>query len=345
MIVVPTGRRSGLAVVLDPGLSLGEDPRPYVLTVDRQVRRLSVVDFPVAPQVLDRIRIPRGFAPRSANARRDLAATLRARTDGLEIPRTGRRARTHEEDLELSHLRARMRAHPCHGCADREQHARWAERAARLRTENEGLQRRLDARTNSIARQFDRICSVLAELGYLDGDGPDPHVTEGGRRLARIYGESDLLSMECLRAGLWDGMGPAELAAACSVLVYESRGGDVGGAPPPRIPPAVRPAVDETSRLWGRLENLEKRHGLPPTRQPDTGFAGAVYRWADGATLRSVLTGSELTAGDFVRWCKQVVDFLGQLVDAAPGTEVARSARSAIDGMRRGVVAVSVEAE
>jgi ATP-dependent RNA helicase HelY len=32
VIVVPTGRRAGVAVVIDPGLSLGEDPRPFVLT-------------------------------------------------------------------------------------------------------------------------------------------------------------------------------------------------------------------------------------------------------------------------------------------------------------------------
>jgi ATP-dependent RNA helicase HelY len=343
VIVVPAGRRAGLAVVVDPGLTLGEDPRPFVLTLDRQVRRLSVVDFPVAPQVLDRIRIPRGFSARSANSRRDLAATLRARTDGIDIPKPGRRARSHEEDHELTALRARMRAHPCHGCADREQHARWAERAWRLRTENAGLQRRLEARTNSIARQFDRICTVLAEMGYLSDDSPTPTVTPAGRQLSRIYGESDLLAMECLRAGLWEGMGAPDLAAACSALVYESRGGDTGMAAPPRVPGSIREPLDTTMTLWDRLQVLEKRHGLPTTRQPDVGFAWAVHRWAGGGTLRTVLTGSELTAGDFVRWCKQVMDFLGQLVAAAPGTELARTARQGIDLMRRGVVAVTID--
>jgi ATP-dependent RNA helicase HelY len=341
--MVPSGRRSGPAVVLDPGLSLGEDPRPFVLTLDRQVRRLSVMDFPAAPQVVDRVRIPRTFAARSANARRELAATLRKRVDGLDLPAPSRRARSHEEDHELAALRARMRAHPCHGCADREQHARWAERAWRLRTETAGLQRRLDARTNSIARQFDRICLVLAERGYLTDAGPTPGVTPAGQQLSRIYGESDLLALECLRAGLWDGLGPAELAAACSTLVYESRGGDSAGQPPPRVPGSIRPAVDSTMRLWAELEVLEKRHGLPATRQPDLGFAWAVHRWAGGANLRTVLEGAELTGGDFVRWCKQVMDFLGQLTAAAPGTALARTAGLAIDEMRRGVVAVGPE--
>jgi ATP-dependent RNA helicase HelY len=313
--------------------------------MDRQVRRLGVVDFPTPPQVLTRIRIPRSFAPRSANARRELAATLRTRLEGVEVPRPSRRRGHHEEDAEIASLRQRLRAHPCHGCDEREQHARWAERAGRLRAENAGLQRRLESRTNSIARQFDRICTVLAELGYLSDDGQAPQVTGPGRQLSRIYGESDLLALECLRAGLWAPLGPAELAAACSVLVYEARGGDTPDAAPPRVPPAIRPAVAETSRLWERLENLEKRHGLPPTRQPDVGFAWAVHRWAGGGTLRSVLTGSELTAGDFVRWCKQVMDFLGQLVAAAPGTELAATARSAIDALRRGVVAVTIEDE
>jgi ATP-dependent RNA helicase HelY len=92
----------------------------------------------------------------------------------------------------------------------------------------------------------------------------------------------------------------------------------------------------------GALEVLDRRHGLPATRQPDLGFAWAVHRWAAGGTLRSVLEGSELTAGDFVRWCKQVMDFLGQLVAASPGSPLAEAARTAIDSIRRGVVAVTI---
>jgi ATP-dependent RNA helicase HelY len=342
VIVVPTGRRAGVAVVIDPGLSLGEDPRPFVLTIDRQVRRLGTVDFPVPPKVLDRVRIPRSFSPRSANSRRELAALLRTRTDGMDIAKPGRRARAHDEDAELAQLRAQMRAHPCHGCADREQHARWAERAHRLRTETAGLQRRLEGRTNSIARQFDRICVVLMDLGYLTGPVDTPTVTDAGRQLSRIYGESDLLAMQCLRQGLWDGLSAPELAAACSALVYESRGSSEPGAAPPRVPGAIHSTLEETMQIWGALEVLERRHGLPATRQPDLGFAWAVHRWAAGGTLRSVLEGSELTAGDFVRWCKQVIDFLGQLVAAGPGSALAEAARTAIDSIRRGVVAVTI---
>ena len=45
VIVVPAGRRSGLAVVIDPGLSERDEPRPSVLMMDRHVKRLSVIDY------------------------------------------------------------------------------------------------------------------------------------------------------------------------------------------------------------------------------------------------------------------------------------------------------------
>lgn len=78
-------------------------------------------------------------------------------------------------------------------------------------------------------------------------------------------------------------------------------------------------------------------------REPDLGFAWAVYMWASGRTLDEVLREAEMPAGDFVRWCKQVIDVLGQIAAAAPrdGSSVARSARKAVEAVLRGVVAYS----
>ena len=130
---------------------------------------------------------------------------------------------------ELATLRRALRAHPCHGCDDREEHARWAERHARLERETEQLRQKVRATTHSLARTFDRIRALLAERGYLDGE----QVTGDGERLARLWGESDLLAAECLRHGVWDGLAPAELAAVVSALVYESRREN---GPVPRVP-------------------------------------------------------------------------------------------------------------
>ena len=114
---------------------------------------------------------------------------------------------------ELTSARKAMRAHPCHGCAERESHARWAERWWRLKTEHEQLSRQIRTRTGQVAKRFDRVTEVLESLGYLDRDASGALVsTSSGRILKRIYGERDLLVAECLRRGLWDGLDEAGIA-------------------------------------------------------------------------------------------------------------------------------------
>ena len=55
-----------------------------------------------------------------------------------------------------------------------------------------------------------------------------------------------------------------------------------------------------------------------------------------------MLSEAEMPAGDFVRWCKQVIDVLGQIAAAAPqGSSGVKNARKAVDRLLRGVVAYS----
>jgi ATP-dependent RNA helicase HelY len=341
VIAVPGGRRAGLAVVLDPDTG-SDEPRPLVLTEDRWTGRLSAADFPTAVAVLGRMRLPRSVNHRVPAVRRDLASSLR--NTGIVAPTSPRRGRSGrgapDDDPELGALRRALRAHPCHGCADREAHARWAERHGRLERETEQLRQKVRATTHSLARAFDRIRAVLGERGYLDGET----VTADGARLARLWGESDLLAAECLRHGVWAGLAPADLAAVVSALVYESRR-DVG--PVPRVPSgAVSAALTATVGVWTDLEADERRHRVERTREPDLGFAWPMHRWARGESLAAVLTaaeqnGAELSAGDFVRWCRQVVDLLDQVADVAGRADgVGRAAADAVTAIRRGVVAV-----
>jgi ATP-dependent RNA helicase HelY len=233
-----------------------------------------------------------------------------------------------------------MRAHPCHGCDAREDHARWAERFHRLQRETDDLRRRVGERTHTIARTFDRICDLLGELGYLDGD----QVTDAGRSLAALYTELDLLTADCLRAGVWSGLEPAELAGVVSALVYESRRDDDTSTP--ALPPGrSREVLAEMEARWRTLEDRERSHRLTPAKEPDARFALAAWSWCRGRSLDAVLREADLAPGDFVRWTKQVVDLLGQVADAAradPSTApVGVAARTAADQLRRGVVAYS----
>ncbi|MCZ2811850.1 DEAD/DEAH box helicase [Modestobacter sp. VKM Ac-2979] len=351
VIRVPSGRRQGLAVVLDPGVTELTDPRPLVLTEDKWAGRLGSVDFPSPVSALARVKVPKNFNHRSPHARRDLASTLRnARAEnGLGARRTKGRSAA-DDDPVLADLRHALRAHPVHGLPDREERVRAADRWLREVRDGERLRRQIADRTSSLTQQFDRTCDVLTELGYLHPDPaqddapPAAVVTEAGRRLGRIWSETDLLTAECLRAGVFRGLTPAELAGCVSALVFEARR---ESAAQPSVPAGkVAGALAEMRRVHTALTDLEREHSVPVTRDPDLGFVWAAYRWADGQSLDRVLAGAqqagtELSGGDFVRWARQLVDLLDQLAKVADAP-LAGIARAAVGRVRRGVVAVAV---
>ena len=329
---IPSGRSRGLAVVLQPGSGSGRDVvAPLVLTESRQVRRLSVGELRRDPETVGQVRVPRSFDAKVPAARRALVTQMRAAARPVSAPTPSQRA-ADQPTHEVARLRERLRAHPCHACPDREEHARWAERRYRLQRELDRLDTGLQRRSTSIAAAFDRVCQVLEALGYLDGDT----VTPDGQALRSLFGELDLLASECLRQGLWSALGPAELTAAVSALTFTSRGPE-GSAP--HLPPGqVRAVLEQMSGLWSDLHDLETQHRLSYLREPDLGLAHAAYRWAAGHGLAAVLYEADLTAGDFVRAMRQVLDTLDQVAGAAGPGPVREAARAAVREVNRGVV-------
>jgi ATP-dependent RNA helicase HelY len=333
---IPSGRSRGLAVVLQPAEGNGRDlAPPVVLSESRQVRRLSVAELRRPPAVVGTVRVPRSFNAKVPAARRSLVAQMRAAAhrpepDTAVVPSPPTRGGT---DEQVQRLQETLRAHPCHGCPDRDEHARWAERRWALQREYDRIERSVERRSTSIANAFDRVCQVLDALGYLDGDT----VTADGARLRGLFGELDLLAAESLRQGLWDGLGPAELAACASALTYQARGAEPVAAP--HVPPGpVRAALEQMQEVWEDLHDLEGRYRLSYLRPPDPGFAHAAYRWAAGQGLAAVLVEVDLTPGDFVRAARQVLDVLDQVAAAAGSGPVHTAARAGADAMNRGVV-------
>jgi ATP-dependent RNA helicase HelY len=352
IIRVPNGKSQGFAVVIDPGTREAaspqdrhrgregrdtEGPRPQVMTEDRHVRRLSIIDFPTPAFTVGRVKVPRHFNAREAVSRRGLAAAFQARLSQIDQDQWRHRPESVESVAagEIADLRTALRAHPCHDCPDREAHARWAERALRLERENAKTSARVSSRTNTIAAHFDKICSVLESLGYLK-DGAV--VTAPGRMLARIYAELDLVAAECIRSGVFDNLTHPQLAAVLASLVYESRRSD-DGERRPRMPDAVTSGVmTSVRRIWREVSLLERDARLERGPEPDIGFSEAAFAWAAGRPLSLVLADSGLTAGDFVRWVRQVLDFAGQVAEASGPGPLREVAHALVRAMRRGVV-------
>jgi ATP-dependent RNA helicase HelY len=273
-----------------------------------------------------------------AALRRELSDLERLRAQKGEA---GGRAERDRRQRQIEGVRTRMRKHPCHGCADREAHSRWAERWWRLKRESDKVSRQIHGRTGAVAQVFDRVVDVLRRLDYLV---PDEHgrlgLSHDGRALRRIYGERDLLVAESLRTGLWNDLDAPSLAAMACAIVFEARRDD-GQAPEYALPRgAFRPALERTQLLWAELDDLEQEHKLPGTVPLATTLSLPMYQWANGAPLEKVLREAGLAAGDFVRWCKQTIDLLDQISIVADG-QVGRTARAALDGVRRGIVAYS----
>ena len=336
IVDVPSRRHRGWAVVIAAGTG---DAGPYatVLGVDRQVRRITAADYPQPPTVAGRLKVPKHFDPRSPAFRRNLSAALGARLD-REPPAAGGAVLADAEAMAgVDALRHRLRSHPCHGCPDLETHARSAEAAMRHEREAAQLQLQVERRTNTIAIRFDRICSVLESMGYLSPDGGH-EVTPAGRMLSRLYSELDLVTAEAIRSGILESLSAPQLAAVLSSLVFEARG---DRRTPSRLPDRASEQAQSALRgIWRSVSLTERDHRLPSHDEPDIGFAEAIHRWTAGGELAEVLQLSSLTAGDFVRWARQVVDLAGQVADAAPGT-LRSTCREVIARIRRGVVDVA----
>lgn len=194
---------------------------------------------------------------------------------------------------------------------------------------------KVKSRSESLARQFDRVLAILAGRGFLDGWA----LTESGARLASLYHESDLLVASALEGGIFDGLDVCSLASILSVFTYEARG-------PikyyPEFPNAeLAHLYARIAHIWDDLVAEEAAMSIPITRDVDPGFMDIAYRWARGDALVDVLSSSMMSAGDFVRNCKQLIDLARQVSILAEDPQTADTANKVVAAILRGVVEAS----
>jgi ATP-dependent RNA helicase HelY len=341
VLVVPGGRSGGRVAVLSTARRRGGEVRIKAITVQRKVLSLGLRDFPAAPSPLGRISLPVPYAPNKVAFQHRVASALAsAALDGstgggtTTSSRSTGTKRPWRGEVAMA-AAAAAATHPVAGCPDARAHLRALDRLDRMTRDTDRMERRVQGRTESLARQFDRVLAVMESWGYVSGWS----MTATGERLARIYHESDLLIAECIDTGIVDGLNPPELAALMSVFTFEVR----GQAEPDRSFPTsrLRQRWAEIEQVSLRLNQAEHAGGLPLTRRPDPGFMVPAFAWAGGDELSAIIEEQEISGGDFVRNVKQLIDLLRQLGDLAPDRDTALAARRAADQLFRGVVAAS----
>ncbi|HEX2274823.1 MAG TPA: DEAD/DEAH box helicase [Acidimicrobiales bacterium] len=336
VVLVAGGKSAGPVGVLSTTRRRAGDVRVSALTPDRRHLTLSVRDFSAPPRVAGRIELPSPYLPHNRTFQREVAQALGRLTVRPGGAPAGRHSAKGGRAGALAEATAEVEAHPVASCPDARGHLRAAERAERLEKDLRRLERRIAGRTESLARQFDRVLRILEAWGCVE----EWRLTPAGEDLVRIYHECDLLVEEALRTGVFDDLDPMSMAALVSAFTYQSR--TPGAAPEPWFPSArVRRRWADLSRLATELNEAEEEAGLPLTRSLDPGFFAAAYAWAAGEDLAEVITEEEMSGGDFVRNVKVLIDLLRQIGTVAGEPATAKTARDAADRLFRGVVAAS----
>lgn len=337
VIALPTGKNPMTAVIA----RTDHRGRPTIITEDGWAERVNPDMFGNTPVHIGHMHLHKGVTRNPKRQARAVAANLRR----LQLDKPKKlKPRARRRSLRALELREQVHAHPVHAWEGREELCRAAEQYLKAARRLEFEQKEQPQESDSLSAQFNRILALLSELDYVELEGNTARITMEGERLSKIHHESDLLVAQCLRRGVWDELDPAELAAVASTCVFENRrdsGSKDDGVPTEPL----ATAISQTWRIYQELSTDEQRHNLTVTRAPELGFATAVHQWTAGAPLEYCLraaeaSGATLTPGDFVRWCRRVIDLLDQIKLTGYSNEVKAASRKAVAAMRRGVVAL-----
>ena len=328
IIYAEKGRYAGRVAILSSAHRKG-GMRLTGLTTRRDTLMLTALDFDEPPKAIGRIELPADYSPN----RHDFQKEVVHRLEKAEVaPHSRRRRRPPSEDEPPTH--------PVEDDPDLDDRLKAAAQAERVAREVDELRQRVSGRSQSIARDFDRVLRILDQWGYVDGW----QLTDAGKLLSRLFHESDLLVAECVRQGLLDGLDAPSLAGLASVFVYEHRSPEP--PPAPWYPsPMVRRRWQSIARISYDLQDAEEEAGLGVHRPPDPTFLAVAFAWAAGEGFAEVVEAEELSGGDFVRTTKQLIDLLRQLALVAPEPRTRATAQEAADALFRGVVAASSAVE
>lgn len=318
------------ALVLAVAFRKGGRIRVKLTDHEGEVQDVGVTDFNSPPMVVGQLELPEPYLPNSVTFVHEASQSL---------------SRT-----RLVSKKRRKQLGPSGVIRSAEDVPPTARKALRRleRIESDLATTRTSAvrRAESLAGQFDRVIELLETRGHLtlsDGASDDERweLTPSGQRLARLYHECDLLVVEVLEDGLFDGLNVAEVAALASCFVYEERRSNAPFGEPRYPSEGLRRRFLEIEGVHLALVADESEARLQSTRRPDAGFMDIAHAWAAGGDLSDVLDGEEITAGDFVRTSKQLIDLLRQLGTLAMAPATASTARAAADAFFRGLVSAS----
>ena len=302
----------------------GSGGKLSLLTISKGVKTITARDITEHVYTIGHIALPTPYQPTNSRFLKETSAKLsRFKINERMLVRSGRNRKVRNDHPFLNDPDAKFKLNA-------------AESADRIAKELAQLEKRVSTSAQSVSKKFEDLTDLLEQWGYVD----DWKLTKKGVRLGRIFHESDLLIAECLSEGVFDDLDQHELASLTSVFVYEDRKRE-----------ALERIHFPNSKLddrWARIEQISRKlsaqevqYGLLPHRFPDPGFMCTAYDWAHGTSLFDILDEDDVTAGDFVRTMKQLIDLLRQFSTIDDETVSSTISGLAAKSLFTGVVAAS----
>ena len=302
----------------------GSGGKLSLLTISKGVKTITARDITEHVYTIGHIALPTPYQPTNSRFLKETSAKLsRFKINERMLVRSGRNRKVRNDHPFLNDPDAKFKLNA-------------AESADRIAKELAQLEKRVSTSVQSVSKKFEDLTDLLEQWGYVD----DWKLTKKGVRLGRIFHESDLLIAECLSEGVFDDLDHYELASLTSVFVYEDRKRE-----------ALERIHFPNSKLddrWAKIEQISRKlsaqevqYGLLPHRFPDPGFMCTAYDWAHGTSLFDILDEDDVTAGDFVRTMKQLIDLLRQFSTIDDETISSTISGLAAKSLFTGVVAAS----
>ena len=302
----------------------GSGGKLSLLTISKGVRTVTARDITEQVYTIGHIALPTPYQPTNSRFLKEMSAKLsRFKINERMLVRSGRNRKVRNDHPFLDDPDAKFKLNA-------------AESADRIAKELTQLEKRVSTSAQSVSKKFEDLTDLLEQWGYVD----DWKLTEKGVRLGRIFHESDLLIAECLSNGVFDDLDQFELASLASVFVYEDRKREAHER--------IHFPNSKLDDRWAKIERISRKlsaqevqYGLLPHRFPDPGFMCTTYDWAHGTSLFDILDEDDVTAGDFVRTMKQLIDLLRQFSTIDDETISSYLSGQAAKSLFTGVVAAS----
>ncbi len=167
--------------------------------------------------------------------------------------------------------------------------------------------RRIEMLREEVWQPFEQRAKVLAVFGYLDFEAQK--VTERGRWLADLHIDRPLLVGEALESGLFNSLGPKQLAGIMAALTADEDR-DYGEL---ELDDDIVTSLSRFEDIGFKVSSEEWKYGVDPAPELNFSAAGAAVYWASGAEWSRVVRETRAEEGDLFRMFSRTGEALLQV--------------------------------